>query len=323
MRQSIGSTASTISAQKAIPVKSNPVILASRSSVDADSPVSVHTPFFNELVVRKSTRSTASTDSTPISPPVVVNQASGASRAVTSAGSLDLVQSRSFIQPDRFRISLGCSTDRSTAASMVIAHKVGRCAGKASLYAWNYFISEDFSSDLMRSTSVIVNDLMTDFEIDLDMLFPGLVELIASTGMILVNDKIFGDHSWLDLKVELMLLYGYLPRPPESYFTFCSSHRFTDLVCSCIMLLESLACDVDFIMLMNLGGLQVIAPLANGSFSDFYTIGDAASVQHLNLWFCLITLAKKHAYATVDFGMKYSKMIASTTRKPAIWDSLL
>ncbi|XP_056850011.1 uncharacterized protein LOC130499697 [Raphanus sativus] len=200
LRHLIGSTASAISAPIALPVKSNPVIHASRSSVDADSPVSIHTPFFKQLILQKSTRSTASTDESPIYSPVVVNQTSGTSRAVTSAESLDLVQSHLFLQPDRFQISLGCSTDHSTAALMVIAHKVGCYTGKASLCAWNSSIPDDFSSVLV--------DLMPDLAMNSYSLFSGLIELIVPP--------------------EVILLYGSLPRPPESCFISYSWLRFTD-----------------------------------------------------------------------------------------------
>ncbi|KAG2261466.1 hypothetical protein Bca52824_068545 [Brassica carinata] len=61
----------------------------------------------------------------------------------------------------------------------------------------------------VRSTAVVMLDLLPEFEMDSSMLFPGLVELIVPSGMILA--------------------YGSLSRPPESYFTSCSWNMYSDV----------------------------------------------------------------------------------------------
>lgn len=62
-------------------------------------------------------------------------------------------------------------------------------------------------------------DLLPEFEMDSYMLFPGLVELIVLSGMILA--------------------YGSLSRPPESYFTSCSWHMYSDVVCRFLLTINT------------------------------------------------------------------------------------
>ena len=75
---------------------------------------------------------------------------------------------------------------------------------QASMF-WNSFLNVSLA---VRSTAVVMLDLLPEFEMDSYMLFPGLVELIVPSGMILA--------------------YGSLSRPPKSYFTSCSWHMYSD-----------------------------------------------------------------------------------------------
>uniref|UniRef100_A0A1J3G0H4 Uncharacterized protein n=1 Tax=Noccaea caerulescens TaxID=107243 RepID=A0A1J3G0H4_NOCCA len=45
--------------------------------------------------------------------------------------------------------------------------------------------------------------------------FPGSVEFTAPPGGSIVDENLFGEISWLNLKLELVLIYGSLPRPPD------------------------------------------------------------------------------------------------------------
>lgn len=252
--------------------------------------------------------------------------------SLSASGCSDVQYRANFLSISSF--PLGCSTDHYTTASMVIARKVGCSTGKASLYAWNSFIHEDVSSVLV--------DLMTDLMMNFYSSCSGLIALIVPP--------------------EVILLYGSLPRPPESCFISCSLYRSTDLVCdwfmhsisqnldygtlrcgmdseynrrhqhlcrqgeklkfavdSCcldlcdcqagcysFLLLESLAYGVYVLMLMSFRGLQMLAPLAHGSFISLST-SNAALVQHLRCWFHLFSLDKQQADATIDFWLKYSE----------------
>ncbi|KAL0845366.1 hypothetical protein Bca101_018612 [Brassica carinata] len=72
-------------------------------------------------------------------------------------------------------------------------------------------------------------------------------------------------------------------------------------------------------MLMNYRGWQVIAPLAHGSFITFYAVEAASLVQHLSSSFRLISL-DQHAYATIDFWLKYVTMVVGfkTSNRPDV-----
>ncbi|WZZ59055.1 hypothetical protein YC2023_059162 [Brassica napus] len=87
-------------------------------------------------------------------------------------------------------------------------------------------------------------------------------------------------------------------------------------------LFEGLACEVDVLMLMTYRGLQVIAPLAHGSFITFYAIEAAALVQHLSSSFRLISL-DQHAYATIDFWLKYITMVVGFKNSSTLYVTLL
>ncbi|VVB14680.1 unnamed protein product [Arabis nemorensis] len=108
--------------------------------------------------------------------------------------------------------SFGCSTDHSTASSMVIAHKVRRFTGKASLYAWNSLIPEDVSSDsvhLLRLTCINAIDLVADI-VESYSSFPGLVGLIVPPGVILPYGSLSrrpDDPSPLVCTYSLILLF--------------------------------------------------------------------------------------------------------------------
>ncbi|CAF1928438.1 unnamed protein product [Brassica napus] len=73
---------------------------------------------------------------------------------------------------------------------------------------------------------------------------------------------------------------------------------------------------------MTYRGLQVIAPLAHGSFITFYAIEAAALVQHLSSSFRLISL-DQHAYATIDFWLKYITMVVGFKNSSTLYVTLL
>ncbi|KAL0814616.1 hypothetical protein Bca101_071059 [Brassica carinata] len=158
-------------------------------------------------------------------------------------------------------------------------------------------------------------------------------------------------------KIKCEFSNGSLCRPPESYFTYCSWCSFSELkvsedkfkhqhlcrqgeklkiavdpcflgLCHCqadyysFQLFEGLACEVDVLMLMTYRGLQVIAPLAHGSFITFYAIEAAALVQHLSSSFRLISL-DQHAYATIDFWLKYITMVVGFKNSSTLYVTLL
>ncbi|VVB11998.1 unnamed protein product [Arabis nemorensis] len=60
---------------------------------------------------------------------------------------------------------------------------------------------------------------------------PGFAEYFVPHEESLVADELFGEKPWLHLKLELILLYGSLSRPPESCSSLVPSCTFTDLVC--------------------------------------------------------------------------------------------
>uniref|UniRef100_A0A1J3J2W1 Uncharacterized protein n=1 Tax=Noccaea caerulescens TaxID=107243 RepID=A0A1J3J2W1_NOCCA len=60
--------------------------------------------------------------------------------------------------------------------------------------------------------------------------FPGSVEFTAPQGGSIVDENLFGEISWLNLKLELVLIYGSLPRPPDIQST---------VVCTCFLTLLS------------------------------------------------------------------------------------
>ncbi|CAG7898101.1 unnamed protein product, partial [Brassica rapa] len=159
-------------------------------------------------------------------------------------------------------------------------------------------------------------------------------------------------------KIKCEFSNGSLCRPPESYFTCCSWCSFSELVsvwlthsvsrhlgsgtvywCVAYKLQKvsedkfkhqhlcrqgekRLACEVDVLVLMIYRGLQVIAPLAHGSFITFYAIEAAALVQHLSSSFRLISL-DQHAYATIDFWLKYITMVVGFKTSSTLYVTLL
>uniref|UniRef100_M4C7J8 Uncharacterized protein n=1 Tax=Brassica campestris TaxID=3711 RepID=M4C7J8_BRACM len=159
-------------------------------------------------------------------------------------------------------------------------------------------------------------------------------------------------------KIKCEFSNGSLCRPPESYFTYCSWCSFSELVsvwlthsvsrhlgsgtvywCVAYKLQKvsedkfkhqhlcrqgekRLACEVDVLVLMIYRGLQVIAPLAHGSFITFYAIEAAALVQHLSSSFRLMSL-DQHAYATIDFWLKYITMVVGFKTSSTLYVTLL
>lgn len=80
--------------------------------------------------------------------------------------------------------------------------------------------------------------------------------------------------------------------------------------CYIFLLLESLACGVDVLMLINFRRLQVMAFHALGSFISFCPTKNAALVQHLRSWLVFSLLTSNKLMQQLIFWMKYNKKFA-------------